>query len=208
ALICFEYIFNRWYRLISDTKKRRRRTSTIEFRKKRRRLLTHIPSQDPARRLAQMRSLAMAMTSKNLEYSNELTYSPVMAPRSANRSSYEYGGMLQRLVACRYPVEADGPIKDMTLIAEYAGGVDGIRNREEDDCDSMMTFLSSAEPSKSLVACAYRIGNISRFISGINNHTTLKKHKIKCVRYNIYKECVVLLVANRDIAKGERLYYD
>ncbi|EYU30407.1 hypothetical protein MIMGU_mgv1a017996mg, partial [Erythranthe guttata] len=174
-----------------DTKKRRRRTSTLEFRKKRRRLLTHIPSQDPARRLAQMRSLAMAMTSQNLEYSNELTYNPSMAPRSANRSSFENGGMqilckedVETLKNCRalyrrgefpplvvafdslegYTVQADGPIKDMTLIAEYAGGVDYIRNREEDDCDSMMTLLSSADPSKSLVACADKLGNISRFI--------------------------------------------
>ncbi|EYU30389.1 hypothetical protein MIMGU_mgv11b020695mg [Erythranthe guttata] len=141
--------------LLQHTKKRRRRTSTIEFCKKRRRLLTHIPSQDP-----------------NFEYNNDLTYSSVMAPRSANRCSFEYGGMLQRLVACRYIVEANGPIKDRTFIAEYAGDVDYIRNREEDDCD----------------------------IKG-------KKQNIKCVRYNVDKECVVLLVANRDIAKGERLYY-
>ncbi|EYU30399.1 hypothetical protein MIMGU_mgv1a0245511mg, partial [Erythranthe guttata] len=59
-------------------------------------------------------------------------------------------------------VEAYGSIKDMTLIAEYAGDVDYIRSREEDDCESRMTLLSSADPSKSLVA----------FISGINNHTT------------------------------------
>ncbi|EYU30391.1 hypothetical protein MIMGU_mgv1a024041mg, partial [Erythranthe guttata] len=216
------------------TKKRRRRTSTLQLRKKRRRLLTHIPSQDPARRLGQMRSLAMALTSQNLEYSNELTYSPNMAPRSANRSSFENGGMqvlckedVETIKNCRalyrrgeFPPlvvafdslegEADEPIKDMTLIAEFVGDVDYIRNREEDDCDSMMTLLSSADPSKSLVACADRLGNISRFISGINNHTAKgrKKQNIKCVRYNVDKECVVLLVANRDIAKGERLYYD
>ncbi|XP_012845766.1 PREDICTED: probable Histone-lysine N-methyltransferase ATXR5 [Erythranthe guttata] len=130
------------------------------------------------------------MTSQNLEYSNELTYNPSIAPRSANRSSFENGGMQIDLnlivVTCkfngekegadytwhRYTVQADGPIKDMSLIAEFAGDVDYIRNREEDDCDSMMTLLSSADPSKSLVACADRLGNISRFISGITNHTT------------------------------------
>ncbi|EYU30402.1 hypothetical protein MIMGU_mgv11b021588mg [Erythranthe guttata] len=134
----------------------------------------------------------------------------------------------QRLVTCRYTVEADGPIKHKTLIAEYAGDVDYIRNREEDDCDSRMTLISSADPTKSLVAfadrlgnisrvyddsffsadpakslvaCAYRLGNISRFIRR-------NKQNIKCVKYNVDKECVVLLVANRDIAKGERIYYD
>ncbi|EYU30387.1 hypothetical protein MIMGU_mgv1a026088mg, partial [Erythranthe guttata] len=109
-----------------------------------------------------------------------------------------------------YIVEADGPINDMTLIAKYAGDVDYIRNREEDDCDSMMTLLSSADPSISLVSCADRIGNISRFVSGVKNHTTKgrKKQNINCVRYNVDKECVVFLVANRDIANGESLSYN
>ncbi|EYU30397.1 hypothetical protein MIMGU_mgv1a024362mg, partial [Erythranthe guttata] len=100
-----------------------------------------------------------------------------------------------------YIVEVYGSKKDITLITEYASDVDYIRNLEQDDCDSMMTLLSSADSSKSLVACADRLGNISRVIRR-------KKQNIKCVRYNVDKECVVLLVANRDIAKGERLYYD
>lgn len=35
-----------------------------------------------------------------------------------------------------------------------------------------------------------------------------KKQNLKCVRYNVNGECRVLLVATRDIAQGERLYYD
>lgn len=35
-----------------------------------------------------------------------------------------------------------------------------------------------------------------------------KKQNCKCVRYSIKGECRVLLVATRDISKGERLYYD
>lgn len=35
-----------------------------------------------------------------------------------------------------------------------------------------------------------------------------KKQNLKCVRYSVNGECRVLLVATRDIAKGERLYYD
>lgn len=35
-----------------------------------------------------------------------------------------------------------------------------------------------------------------------------KKQNCKCVRYSVNDECRVLLVATRDIAKGERLYYD
>ena len=35
-----------------------------------------------------------------------------------------------------------------------------------------------------------------------------KKQNVKCVRYDVNGECRVLLIASRDIAKGERLYYD
>ena len=35
-----------------------------------------------------------------------------------------------------------------------------------------------------------------------------KKQNLKCVRYNVDGESRVLLVAIKDIAKGERLYYD
>lgn len=66
---------------------------------------------------------------------------------------------------------ADGPIKDMTVIAEYTGDVDYIKNRESDDCDSMMTLILATDHSKSLVICADKRGNIARFINGINNHT-------------------------------------
>ncbi|RDX58297.1 putative Histone-lysine N-methyltransferase ATXR5, partial [Mucuna pruriens] len=109
-----------------------------------------------------------------------------------------------------YTVEADDPIKDMTIIAEYTGDVDYLDNRQRDDCDSMMTLLLAAESCDSLVICADKRGNIARFISGINNHTLegRKKQNCKCVRYNVNGECRVLLVATRDISKGERLYYD
>ncbi|EYU30394.1 hypothetical protein MIMGU_mgv1a024331mg, partial [Erythranthe guttata] len=188
--------------------KRRRRTSTIEFRNEQRRLLTNIPSQEPARRLSQIRYLAMALTSLNFEYINKLTYSPSMAPCSAYPSSFENAGIeaLYRIGELPHLVVAFNSLEGYLIFYFVLLLYDYIINLEQDDCDSMMTLLSSADPSKSLVACADRLGNISRVISGINNHTT--KKYVKCVRYNVDKECVVLLVANRDIAKGERLYYD
>ncbi|KAJ6410978.1 hypothetical protein OIU84_007682 [Salix udensis] len=74
----------------------------------------------------------------------------------------------------------------------------------------MMTLLHAANPSQSLVICPDKRGNVARFINGINNHTQEGKRKqnLKCVRYDVNGECRVLLVANRDISKGERLYYD
>ncbi|CAI9753080.1 unnamed protein product [Fraxinus pennsylvanica] len=181
-----------------DVKKRRKRSSTLVFHKKRRRILPHVPSEDPTRRLVQLGSLAYALTAQNIEFSYELTYMPGMAPRSANRAAFENGGMqvlskedTETLDLCRamykrgecpplivtfdscegYTVEADGPIKNMTFIAEYTGDVDYIKNRELDDCDSMMTLLLARDPSKSLVVCPDKRGNIARFINGINNYS-------------------------------------
>ncbi|BAS76724.1 Os02g0122700 [Oryza sativa Japonica Group] len=109
-----------------------------------------------------------------------------------------------------FTVEADRFIKDLTIITEYVGDVDYLTRREHDDGDSMMTLLSAATPSRSLVICPDKRSNIARFINGINNHTPdgRKKQNLKCVRFDVGGECRVLLVANRDISKGERLYYD
>lgn len=220
-----------------DGRKRRRRSMRLAMCKKRRRLLPFIPTEDPERRLEQMGSLATALTALRMEFSNELTYMPGMAPRSANQAKLERGGMqvlskedTETLKLCRtmcrrgewpplvvvfdscegFTVEADRNIKDLTIITEYTGDVDYLKNRENDDGDSMMTLLLSAESSESLVICPDKRGNIARFINGINNHTQdgRKKQNLKCVRYNVDGECHVLLVATRDIAKGERLYYD
>ncbi|EHA8589025.1 putative Histone-lysine N-methyltransferase ATXR5 [Cocos nucifera] len=209
----------------------------LVMHKKRRRILPFTPTENPARRLEQMGSLATALTALEMEFSNELTYMPGMAPRSANQAILEKGGMQvlpkedkETLELCRamckrgechplivvydslegFTVQADGQIKDMTFITEYTGDVDYLVNREHDDCDSMMTLLSATNPSNSLVICPDKRGNIARFINGINNHNqeSRKKQNLKCVRYNVDGECRVLLVACRDIASGERLYYD
>ena len=56
-------------------------------------MLPFNPSEDPTRRLVQMASLATALTATGTEFSNELTYMPGMAPRSANRAALEEEGM-------------------------------------------------------------------------------------------------------------------
>ncbi|KAI3669015.1 hypothetical protein L6452_40234 [Arctium lappa] len=220
-----------------DSRKRKKRSDVSVHHKRKRRLLPFVPSSDPDCRLQQMQSLAHALTSLNLEFSDDLTYPPGMAPRSANQAVMEYGGMqvlskedFETLGKCRamaksgecpplvivydsclgYTVEADDLIKDLTLIAEYAGDVDYIKNREDDDGDSMMSLLLTTDPATSLVICPDRRANIARFVSGINNHKpeSRKKQNVKCVRYNVDGEVRVLLVATRDIVKGEKLFYD
>ncbi|KAL7614030.1 hypothetical protein Lser_V15G09585 [Lactuca serriola] len=220
-----------------DIGKKRRRKSCLIASKKKRRLLPYSPSEDPARRLEQMASLATALTATGAEFSNELTYIHGMAPRSANRPAFEKEGMqvlsredTEALNLCKsmmrkgecpplmvvfdpvegFTVEADKCIKDWTIITEYVGDVDYLKSRENDDGDSIMTLISAAHPSKSLVICPDKRSNIARFINGINNHTIegRRKQNLKCVRYDVDGEARVLLVANRDISKGERLYYD
>ncbi|XP_076917036.1 histone-lysine N-methyltransferase ATXR6-like [Bidens hawaiensis] len=223
--------------IASPQKKRRRPRSLALTSKKKRWLLPFTPTDDPARRLEQMASLATALTATGADFSNDLTYIHGMAPKSANRPAYEKGGMqvlskedADALSLCKtmmkkgecpplmvvfdplegFTVEADKCIKDMTIITEYVGDVDYLKSRENDDGDSIMTLISAANSSKSLVICPNKRSNIARFINGINNHTPegRKKQNLKCVRFDVDGEARVLLVANRDISKGERLYYD
>ena len=77
----------------SDAKKRRRRSASLVLQKKRRRLLPFIPTEDHDQRLKQMRSLASALTALHMKFSDDLTYLPGMAPRSANQARFEDGGM-------------------------------------------------------------------------------------------------------------------
>ncbi|KAL1218173.1 Histone-lysine N-methyltransferase ATXR6 [Cardamine amara subsp. amara] len=217
--------------------KKRKRTSLV-MSKKKRKLLPYIPTNDPQRRLEQMASLATALRASNTKFSNKLTYVSGKAPRSANKALLEKEGMqvlskedVETLALCKnmmyrgecpplmvvfdpyegFAVEADRFIKDLTIITEYVGDVDYLRNREDNyDGDSMMTLLHASDPLNSLVICPDKHSNIARFISGINNHSPegRKKQNLKCVRFNINGEARVLLVANRNICKGERLYYD
>lgn len=79
--------------LFLDIRKRRKRANSLVVSKKKRKLLPFIPTEDPTRRLEQMASLATALTATGTEFSNVLTYKPGMAPRSANCSALERGGM-------------------------------------------------------------------------------------------------------------------
>ena len=83
SLCCFE----------EESRKHRRRSCSLTVKKRRRKLLPMVPSEDPEQRFAQMGTLASALTALGIKYSDDLTYVPGMAPRSANRSKFEKGGM-------------------------------------------------------------------------------------------------------------------
>ncbi|CAA6673645.1 unnamed protein product [Spirodela intermedia] len=193
---------------------RKKRTGPRIVAKRKRKLLPFNPSEDPARRMAQMASLGTALTATGAEFSDELIYAPGMAPRSTNRAALEREGM-QTLNLCKrmmgrgecpplmvvfdaqegwVHVETDRSIRDLTIITEYAGDVDFLKNREDDDWDSIMTLMTAMDPAETLVICPDKRGNIARFINGINNHTPGRRSRISN--------------ASRDIRRGEGLYYD
>lgn len=88
-------------------------------------------------------------------------------------------------------MEADRHIRDLTIITEYVGDVDYLKNREHDDGDSMMTLLTAADPSKSLVICPDKRSNIARFINGINNHIPYVNTPIPCyLSYHNISSCL------------------
>jgi hypothetical protein len=60
---------------------------------KKRRILSFVPIEDGTRRVKQMASLATALPSSKMEFSNELTYMPNMAPRSSNLARLEVSSM-------------------------------------------------------------------------------------------------------------------
>ncbi|KAL4572715.1 hypothetical protein LXL04_019497 [Taraxacum kok-saghyz] len=59
-----------------DARKRKKRTCPLVHHKRKRRLLPYVPSEDPDCRLKQMASLASALKSLKLEFSDDLTYPP------------------------------------------------------------------------------------------------------------------------------------
>ena len=73
--------------------KTKRHTASLILTKKKRRLLPFVPNQDLGRILEQMGSLATTLTSVGVDFSDELTYRPGMAPRSANKAMMEKDGM-------------------------------------------------------------------------------------------------------------------
>ncbi|KAJ7959376.1 putative Histone-lysine N-methyltransferase ATXR6 [Quillaja saponaria] len=194
-----------------DNRKRKKRASSLVMSKKRRKLLPFNPSEDPERRLKQMQSANSPILEKG---GMQVLSKEDSKALNLCKSMMERGECPPVIVVFDpqegFTVEADRSIKDLTIITEYVGDVDYLKNRENDDGDSMMTLLSASDPSQTLVICPDKRSNIARFINGINNHTRDGKQKqnLKCVRYNVNGECHVLLIANRDIRKGERLYYD
>uniref|UniRef100_A0A8R7VCN5 Uncharacterized protein n=1 Tax=Triticum urartu TaxID=4572 RepID=A0A8R7VCN5_TRIUA len=109
-----------------------------------------------------MASAATALTSSKMEFSNELTYVPSMAPISANQAKLKEGGMQvlskddkEAIELCRsmlkrgecppllvvfdshegLTMQVDAYIKDYTFLNKYTRELDYLENKEDDGCD-------------------------------------------------------------------------
>ncbi|KAK8796499.1 hypothetical protein WA538_005706 [Blastocystis sp. DL] len=202
------------------------------------RLKCYSPSTDIEKIKLQHVALASAMSQQGIEYSNELVYRKG-CPASMNRVKYDeqrhllkemsksdrivYDAtiklnkegfmapvMVQEDDIQGFIVVADEVIKEDTLITEYIGEVDILSKNEQNSNDSIMDLLDSGDPKTSLVIIPEKVGNLARYLSGINNSSeeSKKKQNVRSARYVIDGAIHVLLIALRDIHPGEVLTFD
>lgn len=106
-----------------------------------------------------------------------------------------------------FVVRAEHNIPDRTLIVEYAGEVDFLKNRRSDSCDSIMDLLITGDSATSLVIVPRVVSSMARFFSGINNQKN-QRPNLRSARFQVDGQVHVLLFAARDIGAGEVLCYD
>ena len=70
-------------------------------------------------------------------------------------------------------MQVDANIMYVTFFPKYTGEVDYLENKENDGCDSIMTLLSPANPSKKHVICHDKRGTSSTLVMA--STTTLCK---------------------------------
>ncbi|KAK8800269.1 hypothetical protein WA171_004904 [Blastocystis sp. BT1] len=201
-------------------------------------LKCYVPSTDPNKIKLQHVALASAMSQQGIAYSNELVYREG-CPKSMNSMKFdEQRHLLKEMskgdravydatlkmnregfmapVIVReddiqgFIVIADEIIRKDTYITEYIGEVDILAKNEQNSNDSIMDLLRSGNPKTSLVIIPEKVGNLARYLSGVNNSSeqSKKKQNVRSARYVIDNSLHVLLIALRDIKPGEILTFD
>jgi len=152
---------------------------------------------------------------------NDATLDEVGSMSQVNTSTYKMfkenmeKGMLPPLSVDYDPdqgfvVKATQDISDKTLLLEYTGAVTRIKDSGKSNSDSLMILLQTDSPKTSLIIDPSAIGNMARFLSGVNNNSveSRKRINVRTRRFQVDGECRVVLFSNRKIHKGERLSYD
>ena len=182
------------------------------------------------------KSIFRALEAKNIKFNDDLIYLDEDCPESMNNSLLEqnikeiskynktiYYKFKERSRKGEYaPIKIiDDPIQRFivkaiddipmnTIICEYSGEVNLLRKKIFDKNDSIMELIRTPSSDTSLVICPEKYGNLARFISGINNYDNnlKKKQNVNSIRLSIDGSVHILLIAKRNIKKGEILYYD
>lgn len=109
-----------------------------------------------------------------------------------------------------FSAEAMASIPKHTIIGEYLGEVVTMEQSSHSNSDSLMVLLDTGDPKTSLIIDPTRAGNISRFLSGINNRSYESKRKanVRTRRFFVDGKVHVCLFTSRQVEKGEILNYD
>ena len=101
-------------------------------------------------------------------------------------------------------------IPRQTIIAEYLGEVVTWEMSGQSNSDSLMVLLDSGDPETSLIVDPTNAGNTARFLSGVNNRSSMSKRKqnVRTRRFFMDGRLHVCLFTSRDIKAGETLNYD
>ena len=109
-----------------------------------------------------------------------------------------------------FSVKALATIPRHTLIGEYLGDVLTMEDSAKSNSDSLMVLLDTGDSSTSLIIDPTNAGNISRFLSGVNNRSLLSKRKanVRTRRFHMDGKVRVCLFTSRRVEAGEILNYD
>lgn len=109
-----------------------------------------------------------------------------------------------------FSVEALVAMPRHTLISEYVGEVTTVERSGETSSDSLMILLETDDPKTSLIIDPTRTGNVSRFLSGINNRSYFSRRKanVRTRRFVLDGKCRVALFTAKKVEPGDKLHYD
>jgi len=110
-----------------------------------------------------------------------------------------------------FTVEALAKMPRHTLVAEYIGEVTTVERSEIDSgSDSLMMLLDTGNPKTSLIIDPSNIGNIARFLSGVNNRCFSSKRKanVRTRRFELDGKSRVVLFTSKTVDIGDKLHYD
>lgn len=97
-----------------------------------------------------------------------------------------------------------------TIIGEYLGEITTMTKSSESNSDSLMVLLDTGDPETSLIIDPTSVGNIARFLSGVNNRSLMSKRKanVRTRRFFVDGKVHIVLFTSRQVEAGEILNYD